>query len=128
MSTGEFIFFIFLFFYIQFKIFLLNRKLNNLHKVVSKIISYNEIQVNTFNKYIKDFSNGFIIKSKKVITGDEIKRIIDFLQKDSNHKKPFIEVHLKCDICNHEWVAEKPVVNKIKCPHCELIVEYEILE
>ena len=36
---------------------------------------------------------------------------------------------VKCDLCGHEWIAAMPVdLDKVECPHCDNMVNYEIIE
>ena len=35
---------------------------------------------------------------------------------------------VECDICTHEWIAVFPAeCEKLECPNCHNMVEYEIL-
>jgi len=41
----------------------------------------------------------------------------------------WIASEVKCDLCGHEWVASfLHGTERLECPNCENIVEYEIIE
>lgn len=44
-------------------------------------------------------------------------------------KRGWIAARVKCDLCTCEWIAVfHESVEKIECPHCHHIVDFEIIE
>lgn len=46
-----------------------------------------------------------------------------------NIKEGFCACKVKCNICTHVWIATyHNTVDKLQCPHCDNMTEFEIIE
>lgn len=90
-------------------------------------IKFGEWLLNTDFEYYDNTSSGSIYKSKKYSERKTMKQIFDIFLEETKYN-PHESSLVKCDLCNHKWVAVRPEgLLKLECPNCNNISTFENL-
>ena len=88
-------------------------------------VKFGEWLLNTDFEYYDDTVSGSIYKSKKYPERKTMKEIFDIFIKEIDYD-PHESSFVKCDLCNHKWVAVRPEgLTELECPNCRNIASFE---